>query len=82
MPEGYLPVKENHLDIPSSPAESTRSMRLKDAVHAFEKRHIGEVLDLVNGNKRKAAAILHIHRNTLTAKLNGSKEKKTSAGRP
>ena len=48
----------------------TRGMKLKDAVSAFEKNYISEVLDNVGGNRRKAAQTLGIHRNTLFVKMN------------
>lgn len=47
-----------------------KSMRLKDAVNAFEKNYITEVLEQVNYNKKEAAKILDVHRNTLINKLN------------
>ena len=57
----------------SSPNRSTgkiKDMNLKDAVSEFEKRYVCEVLESVNGNRKKAAEILEIHRNTLLSKLN------------
>jgi len=45
---------------------------LKDAVANFEQQYISEVLDSVDRNKRKAAKILGIHRNTLAAKITGA----------
>jgi DNA-binding NtrC family response regulator len=45
-------------------------MTLKEAVDAFEKQRIAEVLELVNGNKTMAAKKLGVHRNTLLAKTN------------
>ncbi len=45
-------------------------MTLKEAVDAFEKQCIDEVLELVNGNKTMAAKKLGVHRNTLLAKTN------------
>ncbi|MFC1811601.1 sigma-54-dependent transcriptional regulator [Thermodesulfobacteriota bacterium] len=47
-----------------------KDLRLKEAVHVFEKQYISEVLDIVNGNKKKAAEKLGVHRNTLMGKLN------------
>ncbi|RPI79099.1 MAG: sigma-54-dependent Fis family transcriptional regulator [Desulfobacteraceae bacterium] len=38
---------------------------LKQATHAFRQRYIDEVLEQVHGNRKKAAEILGIHRNTL-----------------
>lgn len=46
-----------------------KELLLKDAVDLFEKQYIGEVLEKVNGNKKKAASILGVHRNTLQSKL-------------
>ncbi len=45
-----------------------KDLPLKDAISAFEKRYIAEVLEDVGGNKTKAAEKLGIHRNTLLAK--------------
>jgi DNA-binding NtrC family response regulator len=45
-------------------------MTLKEAVDAFEKQCIAEMLELVNGNKTMAAKKLGVHRNTLLAKTN------------
>lgn len=45
-------------------------MTLKEAVDAFEKQCIAEVLELVNGNKTMAAKKLGVHRNTLLTKTN------------
>ena len=47
-----------------------KGMNLKEAVNTFEKQYIGDVLDLVNGNRKRAAEILSIHRNTLLTKIN------------
>jgi DNA-binding NtrC family response regulator len=65
------PVIQLH-DI-SSPTRSTgkiKDLKLKDAVSEFEKRYICEILESVHGNRKKAAEILGIHRNTLLGKLN------------
>jgi DNA-binding NtrC family response regulator len=45
-------------------------MPLKEAVNTFENQYIGAVLQTVNGNRKKAAEMLGIHRNTLLAKIN------------
>ncbi|MBU0986555.1 MAG: hypothetical protein KKH68_04800, partial [Proteobacteria bacterium] len=45
-----------------------KEMVLKDAVNAFEKQYITEVLDSVSWNRKKASEKLGIHRNTLLAK--------------
>ena len=47
----------------------SREMPLKDAVARFEQQYIAEILDSVDRNRIKAAKILGIHRNTLTAKI-------------
>ena len=47
-----------------------KDMLLKEAVQAFEKQYIGEVLEVVDGNRKRAAQMLGIHRNTLLAKIN------------
>ncbi|MBN1104124.1 MAG: sigma-54-dependent Fis family transcriptional regulator [Deltaproteobacteria bacterium] len=47
----------------------SKDMTLKEAVNNFEQQYISEVLDLVDRNRKKAAQILGIHRNTLTAKI-------------
>ncbi|MBW2027935.1 MAG: sigma-54-dependent Fis family transcriptional regulator [Deltaproteobacteria bacterium] len=52
-----------------------KEMTLKEAVADFERRYVNEVLELVNGNKKKAAEILAVHRNTLSAKMDSTKPK-------
>ena len=47
-----------------------KDLTLKDAVNLFERQHIREVLELVDGSRKKAAEILGIHRNTLLSKMN------------
>lgn len=53
----------------SSGTRKPRDMTLKEAVSSFEQQYISEVLDMVNRNRKKAAQILGIHRNTLTSKI-------------
>ncbi|MBI5606833.1 MAG: sigma-54-dependent Fis family transcriptional regulator [Deltaproteobacteria bacterium] len=53
-----------------SKKESPKNLGLKDAVNAFEKKYILEVLEKVNFNRKEAAKILDVHRNTLNNKLN------------
>jgi len=55
---------------PTRDTEKIKNMKLKDAVSEFEKRYVSEILQSVNGNRKKAAEILGIHRNTLLGKLN------------
>ncbi|MEK7679512.1 MAG: sigma 54-interacting transcriptional regulator, partial [Deltaproteobacteria bacterium] len=40
-----------------------------EAIKAFERRYISNVLDKTNWNRREAARILNIHRNTLLMKM-------------
>jgi len=47
-----------------------KNMTLKEAVNTFEKQYISEVLEIVDGNRTRAAEILGIHRNTLLGKIN------------
>ncbi|MGD2125929.1 MAG: sigma-54 dependent transcriptional regulator [Desulfobacteraceae bacterium] len=56
--------------------ERIKDMTLKEAVTLFEQQYINEVLESVEGNKKKAASILGIHRNTLLAKTSGPALKK------
>lgn len=46
-----------------------RGILFDEAVGEFEKRFIKRVLDRANGNQSRAAAILGIHRNTLSHKI-------------
>ena len=46
-----------------------KDMTLKEAVSAFENKFIFEILESVDGNRKKAAERLGIHRNTLIAKM-------------
>jgi DNA-binding NtrC family response regulator len=45
-----------------------KDMTLKQAVSAFEKNYISEILESLGGNRKKAAERLGIHRNTLLSK--------------
>jgi len=49
--------------------EEITNLPLKEAVNMFEKQYIGEVLEMVDGNRTRAAEILGIHRNTLLGKI-------------
>ena len=53
-----------------SKGDETKDMTLKEAINSFEKRYIREILDSVNGNRKEAAEMLGIHRNTLLGKIN------------
>ncbi len=50
--------------------KQTEGWGLRKAVTGFERRHISRVLEIVDGNRKKAAKMLEIHRNTLLAKIN------------
>ena len=47
-----------------------KGMKLKDAVNAFQKKYVSEVLEDVEGSRKRAAETLGIHRNTLLIKMN------------
>ena len=59
-------------DIPTSDftKRQIKDMPLKKAVQTFEKQYIAEVLEVVDGNRKKASEMLGVHRNTLLAKIN------------
>jgi len=42
-----------------------RGLKLKEAVKAFKKQYVQEVLESVDGSKGMAAEILGVHRNTI-----------------
>jgi len=44
-----------------------------DAKQEFEKRFLSRVIELANGNLSRAARDLHIHRNTLSKKMDDLK---------
>ena len=50
--------------------EVIKDMTLKEAMKTFEKQYLSEVLENFNGNRKKAAQLLGIHRNTLLSKTN------------
>jgi len=50
--------------------EVIKDLTLKEAVKTFEKQYIAQTLERVNGNRKKAAERLGIHRNTLLSKTN------------
>jgi len=60
-----LELKELNTDIPATQSPGLGMVSLEDA----EKHHILNVLELVNGNKSKAARVLKISRSTLREKL-------------
>jgi len=44
-------------------------IRFPDAKREFEKRFLAQVMEAEKGNLSRAAKVLHIHRNTLSKKL-------------
>jgi len=46
-----------------------KGIRFPEARREFEKRFLAQVLERENGNLSRTAAVLHIHRNTLSKKL-------------
>ena len=44
-------------------------IRFPDAKREFEKRFLAQVMEIEKGNLSRAAKVLHIHRNTLSKKL-------------
>lgn len=54
----------------SIPNRQMHDMTLREAVNAFEKDFLSQVLARVRGNRKKAAEILGVHRNTLLSKIN------------
>jgi len=57
-----------------------RGILFQDAVEEFEKHFIFSVLQRTNGNVSKAADELHIHRNTLSKRLDKYYENGHPAG--
>ena len=46
-----------------------KDMTLKDAVNAFERQYITDVLDSVGYSRKKASELLGVHRNTLLSRM-------------
>ena len=53
-----------------------RGVQFEDAVKEFEKRFIARMLGQCDGSLTKTADALHIHRNTLTRKMDAYKIKR------
>ncbi len=69
------------LALPDAGARSEeRGLSLKEARERFERQFILRVLEGVDWNQSRAARILGLHRNTLTAKLAGWKLRRGEAG--
>ncbi len=62
-------VSVQDISLPDMGLGQIRGLTLKDAVKAFKKQYVQEVLESVDGNKVVAAEILGIHRNTLAREM-------------
>jgi len=63
-------IDVQHMSSPNIGLGEFKGMKLKDAVNAFQKKYVTEVLESVEGSRKKAAETLDIHRNTLLIKMN------------
>ncbi len=50
-----------------------KGIRFPEARHEFERRFLAQVLEREKGNLSRTAEVLHIHRNTLSKKLQDHK---------
>jgi len=62
-------VQLDDIDLLPNRKPAIKDMALKDAVCAFERQYIGQVLKAVGSNRTKAAERLCVHRNTLLSKI-------------
>lgn len=68
-------AEKNVIDVPDIlrfnelPQPEKSDLPLREAVSRFERRYIRQVLVRVDGNRKKAAEKLGIHRNTLSSKI-------------
>jgi DNA-binding protein Fis len=65
--DGNRPLKERLDDLIEEMI--TGGIRYPDAKREFEKRFLAQVMEREKGNLSRAAKVLHIHRNTLSKKL-------------
>jgi DNA-binding NtrC family response regulator len=63
-------IEEEDIRTPDMGFREIKGMKLKEAVNAFEKKYISEVLESFGGSRKEAAEVLGIHRNTLLVKIN------------
>jgi DNA-binding NtrC family response regulator len=67
-------VRRRHLPpLTAGDWRGIRDLPLKEAVGAFERQYISATLTRVNGSRKRAAAALGIHRNTLLTKMGDTK---------
>lgn len=64
---GEAPLKEKLDELVERMIDG--GIRFPDAKREFEKRFLAQVIERENGNLSRAAKVLHIHRNTLSKKL-------------
>jgi DNA-binding NtrC family response regulator len=65
--DGKTPLRERLDNLIEDMIEG--GIRFPDARREFEKRFLAQVMELEKGNLSRAAKVLHIHRNTLSKKL-------------
>ena len=63
-------IDVQHMSSPNIGLGEFKDMKLKDAVNAFQKKYVSEVVESVEGSRKRAAERLGIHRNTLLIKMN------------
>ncbi len=65
--DGKMPLRERLENLIEEMIEG--GIRYPDARREFDKRFLTQVMELEKGNLSRAAKVLHIHRNTLSKKL-------------
>ncbi|MGH9320395.1 MAG: helix-turn-helix domain-containing protein [Vicinamibacteria bacterium] len=65
--DGKMPLRQRLDDLIEEMIAG--GIRFPDAKREFEKRFLSQVMDQEKGNLSRAAKVLHIHRNTLSKKL-------------
>lgn len=63
-------IEIHDISSPDVVSGAVKPMKLKDAVSEFEREFIGNIMESVGGNRKRAAETLGIHRNTLLGKIN------------
>ena len=62
-------IRVKHISSYALPKREIKDIPLKNAVNEFERQYIADVLENVDGNRKKASEKLRIHRNTLALKI-------------
>jgi DNA-binding protein Fis len=65
--DGKTPLRERLDNLIEDMIEG--GIRYPDARREFDKRFLAQVMEIERGNLSRAAKVLHIHRNTLSKKL-------------